>query len=401
MVATTGRSGGLWVLWNEARVNVSVSSHSSQAAHLCVSKGSDSEWLLSAVYASPIIINRQILWDQLTELASVTSIPWALIGDFNELASLSERRGGARIGYHHQFPLYDRMIGCGLIAFTWFRKDVRFPLLQERLDRSMANISWRHRFPEASVKHLPRLHSDHRPILLSTTGFARIPKQKPFRFEAMWLKEPNYIKLRDDTIGKSVGQVDEILNEVAAASVDWNKEWLDNIFVKKRRLIRRLEGVERDLARRPSEAVWLLQCELGREFARVLEQEEIFWKQKSRIQWLEEGDKCTAFFHTSTKVRRKRNRIESLKIDGTWSSNPEEVKQAVVDYFRNLFQEEPRDGTRPKLPAGLISNGLTAENRQLLTRRATEEEVWLAVNSMKPLKAPGPDGFPPIFFQKS
>jgi len=47
--------------------------------------------------------------------------------------------------------------------------------------------------------------------------------------------------------------------------------------------------------------------ELLKEFDVVLEQEEIVWFQKSKEQWVVDGDRNTTFFHTSTIIRRRRN----------------------------------------------------------------------------------------------
>ncbi|XP_057996610.1 uncharacterized protein LOC131175927 [Hevea brasiliensis] len=54
--------------------------------------------------------------------------------------------------------------------------------------------------------------------------------------------------------------------------------------------------------------------------------EESYWKQRSRIQWLIEGDRNTRFFHVSTIQRRHRNSIVKLqKVDD------EEIKRIVFD----------------------------------------------------------------------
>lgn len=48
------------------------------------------------------------------------------------------------------------------------------------------------------------------------------------------------------------------------------------------------------------------------DFNEILKREEDFWKLKSRVQWLGEGDANTKFFHTTTTTRRRRNRISGL-----------------------------------------------------------------------------------------
>jgi hypothetical protein len=42
--------------------------------------------------------------------------------------------------------------------------------------------------------------------------------------------------------------------------------------------------------------------------------EEVSWRQKFRVLWLREGDKCTRFFHTIANSNRRKNSIDSLLI---------------------------------------------------------------------------------------
>ncbi|KAL8489658.1 hypothetical protein ACS0TY_025528 [Phlomoides rotata] len=79
--------------------------------------------------------------------------------------------------------------------FTWTNGRAGEDNIQVRLDRAMANSSWRLRFSEANVLHLPRYKSDHNPILVrcdeqqGRRGGLKGKKQKLFWFKKMWLEK--------------------------------------------------------------------------------------------------------------------------------------------------------------------------------------------------------------------
>lgn len=72
------------------------------------------------------------------------------------------------------------------------------------------------------------------------------------------------------------------------------------------------------------------------------DKEEIFWKQKSRVTWLNNGDKNTKFFHASVMQRRACNRISGIEVDnGNWTSDPQEVKAEFHRFFSGIFTVGP------------------------------------------------------------
>ena len=51
----------------------------------------------------------------------------------------------------------------------------------------------------------------------------------------------------------------------------------------------------------------------------LLEKEEAYWLQRSRTEWLRDGDKNTTFFHAQVSQRKRRNNIKGLMDgEGNW-----------------------------------------------------------------------------------
>ena len=81
--------------------------------------------------------------------------------------------------------------------------------------------------------------------------------------------------------------------------------------------------------------------ELQNQLIVAIYQEECLWFQKSRSQWIRDGDHNTKYYHSKTIVLRRRNKIISLrKEDRTWVEEPESLRELVCNFYINLFKED-------------------------------------------------------------
>ncbi|KAM6565848.1 uncharacterized protein LOC133031191 [Cannabis sativa] len=129
-----------------------------------------------------------------------------------------------------------------------------------------------------------------------------------------------------------------------------------------------------------------------------MNQREVFWRQRSKRLWLQEGDSNSKYFHAKTTSRKKHNTITRLMNDvGNWVTWEDELPNVMIDYFTNLFTSNVADYSTV---VEEITPSITMDQNMSLLRPVLEEEVRSALFNMHLDKSLGPDGMTPSFFQK-
>lgn len=77
--------------------------------------------------------------------------------------------------------------------YTWWIKRDGQEFIRERLDGAVVNEAWCDIFPYTQVVNLPRIHSNHHPLLVKRSNISPDRQaSKNFRFENAWLSHPSF-----------------------------------------------------------------------------------------------------------------------------------------------------------------------------------------------------------------
>lgn len=127
----------------------------------------------------------------------------------------------------------------------------------------------------------------------------------------MWCGHPDFHNIVHINF-TSTNDLLEATNTFKANATTWNKLVFGNIFHKKKHILDRLNGIQKASAYPFSSFLQNLESNLQAEYSAILQNEEDFWKLKSEVDWLCQGDANTKFFRTTTLNIRRRNRILRL-----------------------------------------------------------------------------------------
>ncbi|CAN0873079.1 hypothetical protein LINGRAHAP2_LOCUS10282 [Linum grandiflorum] len=335
-----GQSGGL-ALWWVRDVNIQVLGRTTNFIH--TRWGPPDDCFVTFVYGAPRLCDRQSVWDVISSLNSNSSIPWALIGDFNAVRLAEEKEGCLPPSASSLKQFNNFIFGNGLEdvsavgpLFTWSNNYQGAGLVRQRLDRLLCNVDWREKFPKAFVSHLPMIQSDHCPIILRMEP-ALVYHRHRFMYENGW-REAFRLGYDDVVqVGWWTPGVDTSSNLLNCARnlTSWKNHSIGATQLRIDDCMARLQFLgQQTLSSDIELQIQQTKIRLG-EYLRI---QESYWSQRVHQGWLRLGDSNTCFFHLSTVQQRRRNRITTLKVDdGTWVEDHGEYDVQQADYGVILF----------------------------------------------------------------
>ncbi|XP_026455672.1 uncharacterized protein LOC113356677 [Papaver somniferum] len=331
---------------------------------------------VSFVHASYIQVTRRSLWQQL--VSSGDGIPWLVIGYFNCILRLDEKKGGLepRTSAINEFSDWlddNNLFEANALGskFTWTNKQ--------------------------SGKFLT--------ILLFWVPFAvPRPKRAPFRVQKMWFLHSDFLRMVRDSWSMSIsGSLDFIftqkLKRLKGVIKEWNLRVFGNFHSRLKQDQLRFEAAALLCDENPDDITKLnIMKDTMAKLNDTRAQLNIMLNQKYRNKWLVKGSSNTNFFHNNIRIRRSSNTISEL-VDsaGNTISDFEQLRNHVVHYYEDKFNGPELEIDPILFDYDHIS--ISEEESLAMDRIPSSEEIKQAVFDLGADSAPGPDGFSGCFYR--
>ncbi|MQL83629.1 hypothetical protein Taro_016132 [Colocasia esculenta] len=279
--------------------------------------------------------------------------PWLIGGDFNSFLALHEKKGGKRNYSRSTMDFQACVSAAGLedagytgSNYTWFNGQHQNGIWI-RLDRVFFNANWTINYPTVQVQHLGRSCSDHCPLLISSKKDSeKVPSR--FTFQQMWCTQEKFTS--DSSAAWRMAPTSSLplinmamkLRFLKSFYKKWNKEVFGDLSTNIKEAEADYSTAQNHYDEDPSTENYNVYCQAKEKLEHILSQEEVFWRQKSRIKWLQEGDKNTKFFHAYAISQRRHSVILALyREDGTRIDRKEDIAAMFITYFSAAFTSAP------------------------------------------------------------
>ena len=124
-------------------------------------------------------------------------------------------------------------------------------------------------------------------------------------------------------------------------------------------------------------------------------------KIRSRLQWVEEGEKPTNFFHNLEKCNAKNKTwTKILNKENQIVNNTNEIINVQVDFYKNLYTSEGSKEAEREFFGKYINKKVSDKSYEVLDKEIEMQDIFNAIKNMKSNSSPGPDGIVIEFYLK-
>ncbi|KAF7151216.1 hypothetical protein RHSIM_Rhsim02G0177800 [Rhododendron simsii] len=382
-VEPEGLSGGLALWWNK-ELKLDVELANKNFMHVIVTDNSNlSCWAATFVYGCPTRSGRVL--------------------------RVEDKMGGLMPSQNSLSAFHEMISECGLVnlefkgpKFTWRNNRSAENFFMEGIDMALANARLHEMHDQAMIFVEAAVGSDHNPLILNT--FVPLNKVgKPFRFESFWVTEEDCTEIiswawNQGYEGELMPLVCKKLKRCKEGLKEWNQKKFGDLRLRIATTKDKLMEVQKQLEDGFNPDNVAIEKYLINQLEDLWQKDVMYWHQRSRIKWLQMGDKNSRFFHLFTIQRRQRNQIIRLKDKGgTWRSEPKEIAGIIRSHFKDLYKGPLTRDFDDII--SLIDNVISLECNASLVKKISQEEIKTAAFQMGALKAPGSAEFPGLFYQ--
>ncbi|XP_057803511.1 uncharacterized protein LOC131018823 [Salvia miltiorrhiza] len=352
---------------------------------------------------------RRQLW---VDLLNTMDGPSVIAGDFNAVKGAHERSSDCLPNATSCRDFCDFIDATGFIdsptvglQFTWSGRRFMPSHVESKLDRVLFSQDFADYWSSVYTQNLPRITSDHSPIIIRCC----LPLQQGprfFKFLHMWTLHENFHEVirsswNEDTSTRCpIYKVMFKLKRLRGVLKDWNKSTFGNVDAMITAAQQHLLQIQEQIAVSGyTSDLFDEEVVTQAKINKALTRKNNLLQQKSRVSWLQDGDRNTKFFHNMIKYKKKPQIISHLNIHGNLVYDQEAIGKHVVDFFSALFEETNQEALDITSFEATIDEVVDDRQNTFLTRTPDEEEIKAAVFGMDASSAPGPDGFSGKFFQ--
>ncbi|XP_020676894.1 uncharacterized protein LOC110095614 [Dendrobium catenatum] len=286
-----GTAGGILIMWNCNLASFTVIDHSHQFVFGTLITPNKGLWNVAMVYGHKELQIMRELWSRLDNLVK-DDVPTIVGGGFNYLLSKDDKRGGKR--FH----------------LTKGSKEMRlFMANQDLHDFGLV--------PSVLVRHLARIASDNCPIAFKLDD-SRHSQSKVFKFEDTW---------------KSCSATWRI---VANA---WNKhDYGDEDEEDLKNDVLKLQLQEEEDGGLSDTNIKLLRSKV-RELNVTLLRLSMWWNQRAKANWNEEGDTNSRFYHAYATARKNCKLIRQIKDENDKvADETDKIESILLKFFEDKWK---------------------------------------------------------------